>query len=93
MTGNGYDAGDRVLKFGLPGDKAGSGSGTETVSTPWVCFEMVPGSSIAMADGYDAADVDPVFFGWGTDIPVPGDWDGDGKDSPGIYRWAHGRSI
>jgi hypothetical protein len=26
------------------------------------------------------------MFGLGTDLPVAGDWDGDGADSPGVVR-------
>jgi hypothetical protein len=91
LTGNGFDAGDRVLQFGLPGDKAvagdWNGNGIDTVGV----FRDGAWFFDRNGNGYDAADVDPVFFGWGSDTPVAGDWNGDGKDTPGIYRsgtWA-----
>ncbi len=27
-----------------------------------------------------------VYFGIGSDTPVAGDWEGDGRSSPGVYR-------
>ncbi len=59
------------------------------------------GSTMAMfrpSNGYmylknrlvsDFADQD-FFYGVGGDIPIAGDWDGDGIDTPGIYRNVNG---
>ncbi|MCS7079570.1 MAG: hypothetical protein NZ585_05905 [Chloracidobacterium sp.] len=59
------------------------------------------GSTMAMfrpSNGYmylknqlisDFADQD-FFYGLGGDIPLAGDWDGDGIDTPGIYRNVNG---
>lgn len=86
LTGNGFDANDKVLQFGLPGDKAVAGDwdgdGIDTVGV----FRDGAWFFDRNGNGYDEADVDPVFFGLGSDTPVSGDWQGDGKDTPGIYR-------
>ncbi|MGB3458504.1 MAG: hypothetical protein WBB08_04265 [Halobacteriota archaeon] len=37
-----------------------------------------------------------LWWGWATDIPVTGDWDGDGTDTIGVYRsgqWILSNSI
>ncbi len=91
LTGNGYDAADRVLAFGLPGDKAvagdWNGNGIDTVGV----FRDGLWFFDQNGDGYDASDAVPTAFGWSTDKPVVGDWNGDGRDTPGVYRqgtWA-----
>ena len=36
-------------------------------------------------NGYDSGDR-VLWFGWASDIPVVGDWDGTGKDRVGVFR-------
>lgn len=87
VTGNGFDANDRVLQFGLPGDKAVAGdwnrNGIDTVGVyrngQWF-FDRD-------GDGYNhAVDSTPTHFGLPGDIPVAGDWNGDGRDTAGVFR-------
>ena len=46
------------------------------------------GSWIVDMDGNRQLDAHDVLFslGDGADLPVVGDWDGDGIDDPGIFR-------
>jgi hypothetical protein len=51
---------------------------------------------IARATGVPSQNFDSVQFGASGDVPVPGDYDGDGKDDPSVYRggnWYMNRSA
>lgn len=87
LTGNGFDANDRVLQFGLPGDKAvagdWNGNGIDTVGV----FRNGSWYFDRDGDGYNhAVDGTPIQFGLPGDVPVPGDWNGDDRDTPGVFR-------
>jgi hypothetical protein len=75
---------DRLLTFGLPGDKpvAGDWNGDD-IDTVGVfrggVFYLRNSNTNGFAD---------LTFGYGapTDLPVVGDWDGDGIDTIGVFR-------
>ena len=52
----------------------------------WACSEIVFGTWIRMETDWDLPG--DVGFGWGLpgDLPVAGDWNGDGNDEVGVFR-------
>jgi hypothetical protein len=75
---------DRLLTFGLPGDKpvAGdwNGDGIDTIGVfRNGVFYLRNSNTNGFAD---------LTFGYGTptDLPIVGDWDGDGVDTIGVFR-------
>jgi RHS repeat-associated protein len=46
---------------------------------------------LKLSNSAGAADITAVFGGAATDIPVAGDWNGDGVDTIGVYRGAEGK--
>jgi Cysteine-rich secretory protein family/Carboxypeptidase regulatory-like domain len=89
-----YNSNDAVYSFGEPGDIPvvgdWNGNGKDEIGV----FRNVNGVGEWILDTngdgvYDAGDT--VFtFGLGTDKPVVGDWNGDGKDEVGVFRNVNG---
>ncbi len=57
-----------------------TGAKVATVGTATGFWELWDGGSI----------VDSFFYGNPGDLPFMGDWDGDGEDTPGLYRQSDG---
>lgn len=82
---------DREFFFGNPGDIAivgdfdGSGSDTVSLYRPSIQRFYIINRLGSDGGGLGAADFD-FPFGNPGDVPVVGDWDGDGIDTIGVYR-------
>ncbi len=75
---------DRLLTFGLPGDKPVTGDwDDDNVDTIGVYRNGVFYLRNSNTNGF--ADV-AFGFGLASDLPVVGDWDGDGVDTVGVFR-------
>jgi hypothetical protein len=75
---------DRLLTFGLPGDKpvAGDwdGDGIDTIG-------VFRGGVFYLRNSNTNGFADLVFgYGVPTDLPIVGDWNGDGVDTIGVFR-------
>lgn len=89
----GFDATDKIRFFGSPGDTpvAGDWDGTGVIRIG--VFRCTPGFVCAWYidmnnnGTWDGPTIDSVFFfGSPGDIPVVGDWNGDGKSKIGVFR-------
>jgi hypothetical protein len=59
----------------------------ETGSIQWVYFVRVQGQFFLTNENISNPPIDAAtFFGTNGDLPLGGDWDGDGNDSIGVWR-------
>ena len=92
----GYDAGDKVRQFGLAGDTpvAGDWDGTGTVRLgvfrcpapgAGICTWYLDQNNNGQWDGTAGGDIS-FQFGLPGDVPVVGDWNGNGISKVGVMR-------
>jgi hypothetical protein len=81
---------DRQFRFGISGDTPITGDWSGTGKTRIGVYR--PGNQTFYLDfngngQWDGAVIDRQFrFGISGDVPITGDWDGDGKTEIGVYR-------
>jgi hypothetical protein len=88
------DAGDITFVYGLPGDIPVTGDWNASGHTAVGVFRNVGGVGEWILDTnndrvFDAGD-QVFFYGLGTDTPVTGDWNGDGRTKVGVFRNVNG---
>ena len=85
-----YDSSDTMYNFGQPGDIPIVGDWNGDGKDDLGVFRNVNGVGEFILDTnedgvLDAGDT-TFIFGLGTDKPIVGDWNGDGKDEVGVFR-------
>lgn len=88
-NGNGtWDSGiDLSISFGNPQDKPIVGKWTSVESSVGVFRDGVWYLDWNGNDQWDGCDIDKCYeFGLASDLPVAGDWNGDGKTEIGVFQ-------
>jgi streptogramin lyase len=86
-----FDAGDSVFSFGLNNDKFVTGDWTGSGTTKIGVVQTLPNASAEWVLDTAGTGVftpsDTVYnYGFGSDTPITGDWNGKGKTEIGIVR-------